>query len=72
MPAVPSRLTETTIEKDAMKKISEVIEQLRDIYDEYGDVGAEMYDAYDMEMRQPVTHVKFDQDRQRVQFLSDR
>lgn len=55
-----------------MKKISEGIAEMQRIYDEFGDVGMEMYDAYDMEMHQPVTHVEFDHDRQRVQFLSDR
>jgi hypothetical protein len=55
-----------------MKKISEIIDDLRHIYDEFGDVEAELYDAYDMDMRQPVTHVQFDYDRQRVEFLSDR
>lgn len=55
-----------------MKKISAVIDELQRIYDEFGDVDAEMYDAYDMDMHQPVTHVTFDHDRSRVQFLSDR
>lgn len=55
-----------------MKKISEIIEQLRDVYDEFGDVGSELYDAYDMDMRQPVTAVRYDNDRQRVQFISER
>lgn len=55
-----------------MKKLSEVISELREIYDEYGEVGVELYDAYDMEMRQPVTHVQFDHDRQTAQLLSDR
>lgn len=56
----------------SVKKISAIISELHDIYDEFGDVESELYDAYDMDMRQPVTHVRFDQDRQRVQFLSDR
>lgn len=55
-----------------MKKISAIIDELQRIYDEFGDVGSEMYDTYDMDARQPVTHVQFDHDRQRVQFLSDR
>jgi hypothetical protein len=55
-----------------MKRISEIIAELRDVYDEFGDVGTELYDTFDMDMRQPVTHVQFDPERQRVQFLSDR
>lgn len=55
-----------------MRLISEVIEELREIRDEFGEVGVEIFDAYDMDMRQPVTHVKFDHDRQRAQLLSDR
>lgn len=59
--------------KSSMKKmLSAIIEELREFYDEFGDVPTEMYDAYDMDMRQPVTHVQFDHDRQTVQFLSDR
>jgi hypothetical protein len=55
-----------------MTKVSTVLAELQHIYDEFGDVGVEMFDTYDMDMRQPVTHVRFDHDRQRVQFISDR
>lgn len=55
-----------------MKRLREIIDELEAIYQEFGDVGAELYDAYDMEMLQPVTDVRFDGDRQRVQFLSER
>jgi hypothetical protein len=53
-------------------KLSTVIEDLRRAYDEFGDVEVEMADTMDMEMYQPVTHVKFDQDRGRVQIISER
>ena len=53
-------------------KLSEALSEQQRIYDEFGDVDVELFDALDMDMYQPVTHVKFDQDRQRVQFLSDR
>ncbi len=55
-----------------MKKLSEALDDLRRAYDEFGDVELEMYDPYDMDMRQPVTHITFDHDRQRVQIISDR
>jgi hypothetical protein len=53
-------------------KISEVLTELQRTYDEFGDVEVEMFDAMDMDMYQPVSHVKFDQDRARAQILSDR
>jgi hypothetical protein len=53
-------------------KLSEGLAEQQRIYDEFGDVEMEMFDAMDMEMFQPITHIKFDQDRQRMQFLSDR
>ena len=53
-------------------KISAILDEVQRIYDEFGDVDGEIYDAVDMEMFQDLTHVKFDYDRQRVQFLSDR
>lgn len=55
-----------------MKMISEAIDALVAIRDEFGEVAMEMYDPYDMDMRQLVTDVRFDADRQRVQILSDR
>lgn len=55
-----------------MIKISQALDELRRVYDEFGDVGLEMLDTMDMEMHQPVTHVRFDYDRQRVTLLSDR
>lgn len=55
-----------------MMKISAILDAVQRIYDEFGDVDGEMYDPVDMEMHQPVTHVQFDFDRQRIQFLSDR
>lgn len=55
-----------------MKNLREVIDRLCEIYDEFGDVGTELYDAYDMEMLQPLTDIRYDNDRQRVQFLSER
>lgn len=55
-----------------VRKLSEIMDELRRIYDEFGDVEPEMLDTYDMDMYQPVTHVQFDHERQRVQFLSDR
>ena len=53
-------------------KISAILDEVQRIYDEFGDVDGEIYDTVDMEMFQDLTHVKFDYDRQRVQFLSDR
>jgi hypothetical protein len=53
-------------------KISEILSEVQRVYDEFGDVDGELFDALDMEMFQPITHIQFDQDRQRVQFLSDR
>ncbi len=53
-------------------KISEILAEVQRTYDEFGDVDGELFDALDMDMFQPITHVRFDQDRQRVQFLSDR
>lgn len=55
-----------------MKGLREIIDKLEEIYQEFGDVGSELYDAYDMEMLQPVTEVRFDQERRRVQFISER
>lgn len=53
-------------------KVSEVLAELHRTYDEFGDVEVELLDTLDMDMYQPVTHVQFDGDRQRVQVLSDR
>jgi hypothetical protein len=54
-----------------MKDLREIIDQLEDIYQEFGPVGSEIFDSYDMEMLKPVTEVRFDQERRRVQFISD-
>jgi hypothetical protein len=53
-------------------KISEALSELQRVYDEFGDVGVELFDALDSEMFVPVTHIRFDQDRARVQIISDR
>ncbi len=53
-------------------KLSSIIADMQRMYDEYGDVEGEMMDTFDMDSYQPITHVRFDQDRQRVQVLSDR
>lgn len=55
-----------------MQGLREIIDKLEDIYQEFGDVGSEIFDALDMEMIQPVTDVRFDQERRRVLFLSER
>ena len=53
-------------------KISQILDEVQRVYDEFGDVEGELCDTLDMDRFQPVTHVKFDYDRSRVQFLSDR
>jgi hypothetical protein len=53
-------------------KISEILVELQRAYDEFGDMDGELFDAMDMEMFQPITHVRFEQERGRMQFLSDR
>jgi hypothetical protein len=53
-------------------KISSIIDELRRVYDEFGNVEGEMADTMDMDMFQPVTHIMFSQDRGRVQIISDR
>jgi hypothetical protein len=55
-----------------MMKLSKILDEVQRIYDEFGDVDGEMYDPVDMEMFQPVTHIQYDYDRERIQFLSDR
>jgi hypothetical protein len=53
-------------------KISLIIADMQRMYDEYGDVEGEMADTLDMDMFQTITDVKFDQDRGRVQVISER
>jgi hypothetical protein len=53
-------------------KLSAILDEVQRVYDEFGDVEGELFDALDMEMFQPITRVRFDQDRGRLQFLSDR
>lgn len=52
--------------------LSQALEDIKHIYDEFGDGPLELLDTYDMDMHQPVTHIRWDPDRQRTVVISDR